>query len=208
MKKTIVVLKFSRLSIAQKVANARFIVASMTGNEYFIAPNPLPIPPLSVITTDVDELEAAEVAAAGGSKDDTALMHAKREVLEKDLGNLAAYVQMIANDDPPLAETIVTSAGMKIRSSAFRRAKAFAVANTGTAGQLKLSTSAVKVASYIWQMCTDPVDESNWHTIKISRQCKFVKEDLMSGTRYFFRVAVVYRTGQGGWSNVLNSLVL
>lgn len=180
----------------------------MTGNANFAAPNPVPNPTLAVITADVNALETSQIAAEGGGKDETALMYAKEDVLDRDLTNLGAYVQMVANNNSALAEAIVISAGMDVKTSASHLPQEFSVVNTGVSGQLKLTSAVVKLASYIWQMCTDPGNESNWQTIKTTKQSKFIKDGLTSGTRYYFRVAVVDKAGQGGWSNVLNSLVL
>ena len=61
MKKVVVVLKLAKMPIPQKVAKARFIVTSMTGNVSFTTPSPT----LAVITTNINTLETAYIVANG-----------------------------------------------------------------------------------------------------------------------------------------------
>ncbi len=208
MKKVVVVLKLSRLTIPQKIAKARFIVTSMTGNAFFIAPNPLPNPALSVITTDVNALETASIAAQGGGKDETAVMHAKEEILDRDVSILAAYIQMVANNNLANAEPIVFSAGMDIKSAGVHTAHEFAVINTKNPGEVKLVTQFENRSVFNWQMSTDISLDTNWQTIGMATQAKLLKNGLISGKRYYFRVASISKDGQQPWSNVLNIIVL
>jgi len=204
MKKVVVVLKLSRFSIPEKVEKGRFIVTSMTGNANF----PTPSPDLATITTQVNELETASIAAAGGGVDETANMHAKEHVLDLSLKSLAAYVESIANSDPVNAEAIALSSGMDVKSGGTRSAQQFQVESTGNPGEVKLSTRSADRATFLFQVSTDPVNESSWTSIGQSTRAKMVKTGLVSGVRYYFRVAMIDKNGQNPWSDVKNTIVL
>ena len=204
MKKTVVVLKLAMLSISKKIAKGRFIVTSMTGNTNFTTPSPA----LTVITANVNALEAASITSEGGGTDDTAAMHAKELTLDLSLKSLAAYVEGIANANPLSAEAIILSAGMDVKIPVVHTAREFNVSATGNPGEIKMSTKAVLRSTSIFQMCTDPGNESNWQTIAQSTRAKFVKSGLISGTRYYFRVGVIDKNGMHPWSNVLNCIAI
>lgn len=198
-------LKLSRLSVPEKIEKSRFIVSSMTTNAFFIAPNPVPIPTLAVITADVNALETAYIAAKGGGKDETAMMHAKEEVLNKDLLILAAYVQMVSNNNGANAEAVALSSGMDIKHIPVHTAHEFSVSSTGRPGEIKTVTRYFNRSVFHWQMSTDGI---TWQTIGMTTRAKLIKGGLVSGQRYYFRVAVIDKEGQGPWSNVLNTIVL
>ncbi|MBI4946261.1 MAG: fibronectin type III domain-containing protein [Bacteroidetes bacterium] len=204
MKKVVVVLKLARLSIPKKIEKARFIVTSMTGNANFTTPSPT----LATITANVNALETAAIASAGGGVDETANMHAKELTLDLALKSLAGYVEGIANANPVNAESIALSAGMDVKTPVVHTAREFHVSVTGDPGEVKLATKFEKRATFMFQMCTNTSSESNWQTIMQSTRSKFVKSGLISGTRYYFRVAVININGQGAWSNVLSSIAL
>lgn len=208
MTKVVVTLGLQSLSIAQKIEKTRFIVTSMTGNAFFAEPNPLPTPPLATLTADVNALETAYIAAQAGGKQATALMRAREVVVDRDFTALAAYVEMVANTNFPMAETIVRSAGMGIKQITPPVINDFEIDNTEVPGEIKLKVKSVRGASYIYQMCNDPSIESNWQLLKIIKQAKLVKDGLTSGSRYYFRVATIDKSGQLPWSNVLNIIAL
>lgn len=82
------------------------------------------------------------------------------------------------------------------------------VHNDDSPGTIKLATKSVNRARYVWQMCTDPNLESNWQTLSMITLAKYTAIGLKSGTKYYFRVSVVDRNGQGPWSNVLSVISL
>ncbi|MBI4945030.1 MAG: fibronectin type III domain-containing protein [Bacteroidetes bacterium] len=204
MKKSVVVLRLASLSIPKKIEKTRFIVTSMTGNVNFTTPNPT----LATITANAGNLETAHIAAQGGGADETANMHAKELVLDLSLKLLSAYVEGIANSNPMNAEAIILSAGMEVKSGGGRRAKEFAAEQTGNPGEVKLSTLSSNRATFVFQMTTSPSTESSWATIGQSTRAKLVKSGLVSGTRYYFRVAMIDKNGQNPWSDVKNIIAL
>jgi hypothetical protein len=112
-------LKFSRLSIPEKIARARQIVTAMTGNAHFTTPQP----PLSVITAAADELEAAadelEAAAADTqaarqtTTTKTTIQNSKEDVLDRVVSQEGGYVTATSGGD----EAIIQSAGMDVRAA-------------------------------------------------------------------------------------------
>ena len=204
MRKVVVVLKLASLSIPEKIEKARFIVTSMTGNVNFTTPNPI----LATITTMVNALETAAIAAEGGGVDETANMHAKEFMLDLTLKLEAAYVEGIANATPLSAEAIALSSGMEVKKAGVRTAREFHLEATGNPGEVKLATKFEKRATFIFQMSTNPSSEISWATIGQSTRAKMVKSGLASGTRYYFRTAVIDKNGQNPWSDVKNMIAM
>jgi hypothetical protein len=201
--KTNVKLGLSRLPIEKKIVKTRFIVTSMTGNVNFTTPSPT----LAVITANVNALETASLAARGGGPDDTANMYAKETVLDLSLKSLGGYVEGIANASPLNAVAIILSAGMDVRAKASVTSVDFAVRAKGQ-GELKLMHHGVDRGTYEFQMSTDPSSEANWQRIYCGTRGRIVKSGLNSGTRYYFRAAVIDKNGLSPWSTVMNSIVL
>lgn len=193
-------LGLKQLPVAQKIEKARAIVTAMTNNPNFTSP----VPALSVITTDANNLEAAALAAEGGGRTQTANMHAKEEILVRDLLALTAYVQVIANNNPQNAEAIITSANMNVKASASHGPASFKAVQTDNAGEVKLRIAYVRAAIYHWQMSTDQV---NWTEVGVTRKGSFVKGGLNTGTRYYFRVAIETDSGIGPFNDPVSLLV-
>jgi len=57
-------------------------------------------------------------------------------------------------------------------------------------------------------MSTDISNEANWQVIYTGTRGRIVKSGLNSGTRYYFRSAVIDKNGHNPWSSVLNTIVL
>jgi hypothetical protein len=126
--------------------------------------------------------------------------------LDLSLTSLSFYVESTANGNLQTAETVALSSGMEVKQRGVRTAHDFEVSTNGDPGEVNLSTKFVNRATFIWQMTTTSPDSDTtiWETIGQGTRSKFLKTGLNSGTRYYFRVAVVDKNGQGPWSNVLN----
>jgi hypothetical protein len=198
-----VILLWSRLSVADKIAKARSIVDAMMGNERF----PTPSPTLEAITGQAKNLEDAALAADGGDLESRANMHAQEELLDFSMKALGAYVENVANLDPLNAETIVHSANMSIKSRPVRAPKEFDVKATQVPGQVKLAVRGVSRGAVIFQMTTNPNDESLWTNVSLSTYARALVNDLVSGTRYFFRAAVINKNGQNPWTVTKNLVI-
>jgi hypothetical protein len=196
--KSVVKLGLARLPIAQKITKGRLVVTSMTGNANFTTPNPT----LATITTNVNALETAKIAADSGGPDDTANMYAKEAVLDMALKLLSAYVEGIANVNPLNAEAIILSAGMEVKGKGGNVIHDFDVQTTNNPGEVKLKRRGVGRGTYEFQMCTDPAVEANWQTIYRGTRGRITKNGLTSAVKYFFRAVAIDKNGPSSWSDV------
>jgi hypothetical protein len=196
-------LNLSSLSIPQKIAKAQQIVAALTGNASF----PTPAPALAMITIATNDLNtgyAEAQAARQTAKEKTSAQNQKEDALDQVLTQLAAYVESIAGSN----EQLILSAGMDTRAAAVAATDppAQPQALTPTAGdhdgQIDLSWDPVSGArSYVIDQSGDPVTVTSWSHGGVSTRSNFTVKGLISGTRYWFRVAGVNNNGQSGWSD-------
>jgi hypothetical protein len=202
--KTLVALGFAGLTIPRKIEKGRFIVTSMTANANFTTPSPA----LASITTGINALETAHITAQGGGADDTAAMYAKELALDLLMKSLGGYVEGIANASPINAEAIILSAGMNVKAKGVKSNPDFDVTTTGNPGEVQLMHKSVSRGSIEFQMSTDTSSDANWQVIYSGTRGRVVKAGLNSGTRYYFRSAVIDKNGHNPWSVVLNTIVL
>lgn len=205
IKHWVVVLGLFRLSVPNKVEKARFVVSSMSGNGNFTTP----IPPLAEITAAADELDAAYIASRDSSTDKTAEMYIKEQLLELKLIEEGHYIEDTANKDQENAKAIILSAGVKAKNVPVHTARDFAVKNSDLPGKVLLRTRGNrKRVGYIWQYSPNPITASSWGTANTTTVASSEISGLVSGEKYFFRVAVVSGKNQGPWSDELGLIVL
>jgi hypothetical protein len=196
-------LNLSSLTVPQKLAKAQQIVSALTGNGSF----PTPSPALANITSAVTELDAAASAvqtARQTAKEKTSTQNQKEDALDQLLTKLAAYVESVAGSN----EQLILSAGMDTRAAAVATTDppGQPQALTPTAGdhdgEIDLSWDTVSGAkSYVIDKSGDPVTPTSWSHAGVSTQSNFTAAGLISGGRYWFRVAAVNNNGQSGWSD-------
>jgi hypothetical protein len=201
--KTIAVLGLSRITVPGLILKTSLIEGKMTGNTYF----PSPLPALSVITTQLGKLVAAQNLVQTKVSGSASAMHAEAKTLEILLKQLTSYVETTANNDPPNAIVIIESAGLQIRKHTSHGQKVFSAKLGKTPGTVLLNTKAAVRSSYLFEMTTDPNTATSWAQIAISQTVKFTQIGLTSGIRYYFRVAVITKSVQGTWSPVLNVII-
>lgn len=95
-----VVLKWTSLTVLQKISNGAFIVSKMTTNA---AEYPNPDPPLADISNAISEVATAENEAAQGGKDRIIIRDAKLKTLQDLMNRLVLYVQLVSGGDEVLA---------------------------------------------------------------------------------------------------------
>ena len=201
-------LNLKNLSITDKVAKGRRIVAAMTNNANF----PNPSPAIADVTTAVDDLEKAfasvqtaksEVATRVGVQDNA------QAKVDQILTQLAGYVESVAGRDG----TLITSAGMETRSAASSPALPSPPQGLGATagdheGQIELLWKAVPNArSYTIEASSDPATPTSWTQVAIATSASKTINNLTSGKRYWFRVAAVGAGGQSGWSEHATKVV-
>jgi hypothetical protein len=196
-------LGLASMSVMEKVARCRQIVAALTNNTHF----PAPQPPLAEITAAINELEAAATATQAArqeAKARTAAQTMTEAALDQTMMKLVAFVESVAADDPAL----VTSVGLEMRDPSnvvtdTPNAPASLTATDGDfTGEIDLSWDTVRGArSYVVECSPDPPTDSSWTHSKVATRSRITVEHLASGTRHWFRVAAVGTRGQSAWSN-------
>src|SRR5688572_19145829 len=157
-------LNFARLSVTDKIAKARQIVMSLTGNASF----PTPTPPLAAITAAIDALETAHSEsqlAKQVSKTRTSAQSVREDELDRIMSQLAAYVESVSSDN----EELIRSAGMDTRVTPSAASDVLTVppALSATAGdhdgEVDLAWDKVAGArSYIIERSVDPPTTTSW----------------------------------------------
>jgi hypothetical protein len=189
------------LSIPERIARARQIVDAMTGNPAF----PTPQPPLNVVITAIDSAETAYAdaqAAKQAAITSTTVSHDSDAAMEIELRKLGAYVESVASD-----EQTIQSAAMGVAGSGGPLLQATNPTGlTASEGDhdatLDLHYDRVKGAkSYVIEQSLDPPTATSWAHAAVSSKSSVTISGLVSGTRYWFRVAAVTSSGQSGWSD-------
>lgn len=183
------------------------VVARVGNSTYFQLPNPTPNdPPLATITADLTALDTAISAVGGGVTKTDAIRDAK-DTVENDLNMLGLYVQAVSNRpiNKAIGDSIIHAAGMEYRRTELPKVKGFSVINspvqqTDVIGR----TVNVKRGAYEWQF--KRFNDTAW-TGQTTLQSTFTFSNLISGTRYQFRVKTVTKNA-ANFSNVLELVVL
>jgi hypothetical protein len=198
-----VALKMSPMTDLQLIDFSKHVVDSMTANPHF----PAPFPSLADLTTLILDFESAFAVAYNGPPTTTAHKLVKRQLLHGAMTLIGAYVEGIANLDPPNALKIVFSAGMEVRSALPPKASGFRLKLTGNPGEVVLMTDRVRSAAYKWEYTTTPDDPASWLVYLENMKREVLLKGLNSATRYYFRVAVILH-GSGPWSRVIDTVIL
>jgi len=195
-------LNLSRLSVPEKIARAQQIVTALTGNADFASPQP----PLTQVTTAINDLDAAYAATQAArqeAKTRTVEQNQKEDALDSVLSKLANYVESVAGDD----EAMILGASMNVRSAQTTTTDLAApdslAATAGDRdGEIDLHWDKVKKArSYVIERSPDPITATSWSHAAIVTKSQATIDGLTTGTKYWFRVAAVGTSGQGPWSD-------
>lgn len=196
-------LNFRQLSIPEKIAKARQIVTSLTGNPAF----PTPTPPLVAVTGAIDDLESRHAEAQTvrqQAKTKTSAQNQSEDALDKIISQLTGYVESVGGD----SEATVRSAGMDVRSTASATSDnpaqpgALSATAADHEGEIDLAWDTVNGArSYVIEKSPDPPTATSWGHGGVSTKSRTTVNGLTAGTRYWFRVAAVGTGGQSGWSD-------
>ena len=201
-------LSLRNLSVTDKLAKGRHIVASLTNNATFQTPSPA----LADVTSALDELDKAQAAVQAG-KSEVATRVLTQDGAETKvnqmLTQLAAYVESVAGTD----DALITSIGMETKSS--RSASQPPNVPQGLSatageheGEIKLSWKAISNArSYAIESSQDPATASSWTHLGVATSSSKAISNLTSGKRYWFRVAAIGAGGQSGWSEHATKVV-
>lgn len=198
MRKDRIILNFVRPSIAQKIETGRNVIAKMKANPKFATPD-VKIEDLEAKT---DLLEARSLAAQGGGKEATALMHQTEKEWIDLMRKMAKYVDRIADGDG----ATILNAGFSLAKQpapAFR--PDFSVELGEKSGTVVLHRQAIEGAkAYIWQYCMGemPADnDSGWVTALVTSKVTAKISGLIPLNKYWFRSAVVTAAGTSAYNS-------
>jgi len=182
-------------SVPALIVYAEGIVKRMTGNPSF----PAPTPSLATLTASIDDLKAAEMAAVARTKGAATARNDKRKALVGVLQQLRSYVQSVADADAANAASIIESAGIGVRKTPTRHARAF-IAKPGRVSGEAVVTAAVvaRRASYEWQYSTD--GGKTWITAPSTLQAKTTITGFAPLSTVQFKYRTLTKTGEGDWS--------
>jgi hypothetical protein len=182
------------VAIALLLVLAKQIVEAIAANKTTFS---TPTPPLTQVQTDIDALDAAEVATKTKTVGTIQIRDEKRKALALDLHQLLAYVQQVANLSPEHAEAIIVSAGFRVRKSG-TRPKSDLVVKPHVSGSVHLTAKAAKhTVLHEYQTSTDG---KTWSAAIQTTKSSTIVSNLQSGVLTYFRHRSITRAGAGDWS--------
>lgn len=224
MKTERVSLKLAKRSVSDKIELGRGIVSAMNASGQFAAAATL----LSLLTTALNNLESANIAALDGGKSKKALLYQQEAVVDNLLLQVANLVEAAANAAEAAGgdgQAVITAAGMDYRKAGTPAPVPAAPQNlragtTLTEGSIHIEWDKVREAHvYVIEISTDasvvgdsrlaaptigsPNPVAVWTQVKILTQRKFSLTGLTSGTKYAIRVYCVGTHGESVYSNVV-----
>lgn len=150
-----------KYSDAELNVQALVVGTKMTGNTNFPPPYPPPTPALTALSAAQTAFQSTLIAAATGSKEETATKDAARKILAGILQQLAIYVNIVSNGDVAM----MLSSGFPVSKQSspigpLPKPSNFKVVATSS-GTLQLSVDPVDGAyTYQWELqrigSTDP----------------------------------------------------
>lgn len=175
------------------VIYVRLVIEKMTNNSWF----PQAFPPLGKVEAAAQALYDAQTNAQSGAKGLANERNAARATLVNLLEQLRAYVEGIANENLEYAVSIIESAAMDAVLPRLPNLPPFRVTLEGS--NVKLACKAgPKGCTYKWQMSTDGGE--TWVDLPATKQASTTVRNLVPGKTYWFRHAILLKTGLGEWS--------
>lgn len=201
-------LNLRKLSVPEKVARGREIIAAMTENQNFPDPQP-DLLAAKVVTDELETAQQEQQAAKRTAEAKTAARNDKEDIFDRTFNQLAAHVESVAGND----EQKIRSAGMDTRAPAatstgtIEAPGSFNLTGGDADGEVDLSWNPVAGAkTYLIEQSPDPITATSWKQATATTKSKATIAGLVSGTRYWFRVAAVGTNGQGAWSNPVSKI--
>lgn len=191
------VLKFTGLTIGQKILRIRAIVAATTGNSVYTTPAPT----LAAITAAVKLLEDDELDVDNGVHDAVTIRDRQEKVVDNMMISFLVYVQLTSGGDQVKIEstTIAVKGG---KTAPHPMGKLLGVSgDVGSfEGQSQLKWKKMAGAKY-YVVQTSADGTTNWVAIgQPVTITKAVITGLVTETGASYRVAAGNSTGIGEWS--------
>lgn len=190
------------LTVPAQIQYGRRLIAGITDNPtIFVTPNPS----MAAFTAQVDELEAAyneALAARLNAKTLTQVLEDRVDAFGSSVSLLASYVDNTSGGDGPVIER----SGFALRATptpigplpAPTDVQAIASDHPGSAD---VGCKAMYGArTYLFQRAVD-APTLEWKPIGASTKREGQFNSMVSGQKYWFRMAVVGTAGQSAWSD-------
>ncbi|MGL4400442.1 MAG: fibronectin type III domain-containing protein [Luteolibacter sp.] len=196
-------LALAGLTITEKTQLIDTVVTAMTGNAAYPSPNPT----LAAVQAAGATLTARTTAAEDIRKQSqiaTLAQDTAEDAVDALLTQLASYVENASGGDAAQ----ILSAGMGVRAEPSNNSLPTAPGPIATTtgdgpGEVDLAwPRLVAGKSFIVQYATEPTaPDGDWKFGTTSLKSSCTVGGLISGTRYWFRVAATGSAGQGPWSS-------
>ncbi len=179
------------MSDADLVIYSQNIHTSTSGSTVFSSTSAV----LSNLLTANTNLNVALLAQKPGDKVTTSNLRAASKEVKRLLRLLAANVEFISNNN----EATALSSGFSIKKPIVRDAKTFNAKQGKMSGTVDLEINSYGTAAYVWEMSTDPI--GTWTQLEITVKSKTTVTALTTGTKYWFRVAVITSSGKNDYTD-------
>ena len=194
---------FEQMTDLEFLAKTRYIVQQMTGNVNFSTPDP----DLATVITKANDFDASIQEAEAGGSYDKSVRDGKKSDLIVTMHNLGNYVLFQSKLDRLVAE----SSGFSVAKDPtpqppIEKPVELSLTDGANAGELWLLFKRVRAArGYMYQISTDPTDESKWVTMHGTIR-KNLFTGLESGKRYYVRVVALGTNSQVVYSDVISRI--
>lgn len=186
----------------QKVTYGVQVKTKMTGNTYF--------PDAATVLSDLGTAAGALNSAIENPLSTAATIKEKELKFNVKLKAVVAHVQSVINEvsDDVALDMLSTTGLDPRRNGSVNIAVLSAKQGTEANSVIVRSKAQRKRVTYVFQICTSsPELEKSWTTVKISGKAKVVITGLISGTKYYFRVAIIRSDVQESFSDPISIIV-
>jgi hypothetical protein len=203
-------LLLNRKKVSTVLAVANRMYSAMLANMKLF---PAATPPLPTFLSQIQDVEAAQLATGTRTRGTAAIRNAKLAILFTTMESLRMYVQTLCDANPEQAEVIITAAGMAIaRVPSFH--KPALAAKLGTqSGSVILEANATllvgknvsKKATFNWEYSAG--GGKTWIAAPSTPLTTTTIVGLTPLTTYEFRVCATVSKSTGEWSQAVSLLV-
>lgn len=211
-KRILVALYLNKMTRSQKVTQGNATFDAVTASPHF----PASAEKSARLTTLHDAtaaLAAADAATAGGSHESFAIAETAELQFDTELRNMSYYVQTTADSNASLAEEIILSASLKIKKSSSKMKPptpvddiTAKVTGLGNAIKLHIFSDNPRSTHFEIQMTLTPNDVNSWESIADITARKYMVENLVNGSRYYFRVRAINSIGRSIYSGTISQI--
>ena len=189
---TIKIIAYQRdLSNADLAIYTQSVITATTAQAVFSSVSNI----VSLLQTANATLNTALLAQKPGNKASTSALHAAATDVKRLLKLLAANIEFISHN----IENVALSSGFTIKKPNTRDAKTFKAKQGKTSGTVDLEINSYGKAAYQWEMSPDPI--GIWSPLEVTVTSKTMVSNLVPGTKYWFRVAVITSKGKKDYAD-------